>query len=92
MDRGKKREEEMEIAPIPGIRAVPAVRAPQADFRPPEVGDIEGAARPGEGEEHRQNRKAQGAEEEEQDDIMLDAEADSSGQHDESSPRIDYFV
>ena len=76
----------MEIAPIPGIRALPAVKAPQADFRPPEVFDVEGSARPGDGEGQRHGRKAAGAEENEQDDLMLDAEAEGE------APSVDYFA
>jgi hypothetical protein len=74
----------MEIAPIPGIRALQAVKGPQADFRPPEIFDIEG-------QERRQGRKAAGAEEDDKDDLMLDAENDSGEEH-EGPPRIDYFA
>jgi hypothetical protein len=81
----------MEIAPIPGIRALQAVKGPQADFRPPEIFDIEGSAKPGEGQERRQGRKAAGAEEDDKDDLMLDAENDSGEEH-EGPPRIDYFA
>jgi hypothetical protein len=77
----------MEIAPIPGIRALQAVKAPQADFRPPEIFDIEGSAKPGEGQERRQGRKAAGAEEDDKDDLMLDAENDSG-----ETSGIDYFA
>ncbi len=77
----------MEIAPIPGIRALPAVKAPQADFRPPEIFDIEGSARPGDGQGQRNGRKAAGAEEDEQDDLALDAENESG-----NTSGIDYFA
>jgi len=80
----------MEIAPIPGIRALPAVKGPQADLRPPEIFDIQGSARPGDGEGQRNGRKAAGAEENDKDDLMLDAE---SGEGQEgASPSIDYFA
>jgi hypothetical protein len=83
----------MEIAPIPGIRALPAVKAPQADFRPPEVFDIEGSARPGDGERQRQGRKAAGAEENDREDLMLDAETEPGGTIEEESARsVDYFA
>jgi hypothetical protein len=36
----------MEISPIPGIRAVPAVKAPKNDSRPSAVFDIESALGP----------------------------------------------
>jgi hypothetical protein len=82
----------MEIAPIPGIRALPAVKAPQGDFRPPEVFDIEGSARPGDSEGQRNGRKASGAEENDEDDLMVDAEAESGGGAEDSSSRVDYFA
>jgi hypothetical protein len=77
----------MEIAPIPGIRALPAVKAPQADFRPPEIFELEGSARPGDGEGQQAGRKAAGAEENDQDDLMLDAEAEPDG-----ASGVDYFA
>jgi hypothetical protein len=82
----------MEIAPIPGIRALQAVKAPQAEFRPPEIFDIEGSARPGDGQERRNGRKAAGAEENEEDDLMLGAENESGGGPEGSASRIDYFA
>ncbi|MGD0345742.1 MAG: hypothetical protein ABSA85_03245 [Terracidiphilus sp.] len=82
----------MEISPIPGIRGLPAVKASQADMRPPEIFDVEGSARPGDGEGQRGGRKAAGAEENDKDDLMLDAETES-GEGSEGSPsRIDYFA
>lgn len=86
-DRSRQESKiDMEIAPIPGIRALQAVKAARADFRPPEIFDIEGSARPGDGERQRQGRKAAGAEEEE-DDLLLDAKNESDGQS-----SIDYFA
>jgi hypothetical protein len=76
----------MEIAPIPGIRALPTVKAPQSDFRPPEIFDIEGSARPGDGEERRNRRKAAGAEENDKDDLLEDAELEGE------ASSIDYFA
>ncbi len=75
----------MEIAPIPGIRAVPAVKARQTDFRLPEIFDIEGSARAGDDQGQGQGRKAAGAEENDEDDLMLD------GARDETSS-VDYFA
>ncbi len=77
----------MEIAPIPGIRALSAVKAPRAEFRPPEIFDIEGSARPGDDQGQRQGRKAAGAEEDEEDDLMLDAANESGG-----TSSVDYFA
>jgi hypothetical protein len=83
----------MEIAPIPGIRALPAVRASQGNFRPPEVFDVEGSAKPGDGEGQPNGRKASGAEENEEDDLMLEAEAESDGTlEDNSGHSVDYFA
>lgn len=83
----------MEIAPIPGIRALQAVKAPQANFRPPEVFDIDGSARPGDREGQRGGRKASGAEENDGDDLLLDAETESGEAMGENSARsVDYFV
>lgn len=89
IDGDKQREKQMEIAPIPGIRALPAVKAAQGDFRPPEIFDIEGSARPGDGEGQRNRRKAAGAEENDKDDLLLDAETDSG---EAGLPSIDYFA
>jgi len=77
----------MEIAPIPGIRALPAVKASPTDFRLSEIIDIEGSARLGDGEGQRNRRKAAGAEEDDEDDLMLDAEVKAG---DGSS--VDYFA
>jgi hypothetical protein len=82
----------MEIAPIPGIRMLPAVRAPQGDFQPPEVFDIDGSARPGDGDRQRGGRKASGAEENDEDDLMLEAEAESGAEADAGSRQVDYFA
>ena len=80
----------MGIAPIPGIRALPSPKAAQPDFRLPEVFDIEGSARPGDDQGQRNGRKAAGAEENEQDDLILDAE-NNEGQE-ASSGHVDFFA
>jgi hypothetical protein len=88
----------MEMSPIPGIRVQPAVDAPQGDLRLPEVFEIEGSARPGDGERQRGGRKGSGAEENDadqeiEDDPMLDAETESGGTSGEGSARsVDYFA
>jgi hypothetical protein len=88
----------MEMAPIPGIRVLPAVNAPQGDFRLPEVFEIEGSAKPGDGERQRGGRKGSGAEENDaddviEDDLMLDAETDPGGTLGDGSARsVDYFA
>ncbi|MGB0064576.1 MAG: hypothetical protein WBP85_09040 [Terracidiphilus sp.] len=77
----------MEIAPIPGIRALTAVKAPRADFRPPEIFDLEGSARAGDDQAQRQGRKAAGAEEDVEDDLMLEDENESGG-----ASNVNYFA
>ncbi len=77
----------MEIAPIPGIRALTAVKAPRADFRPPEIFDLEGSARAGDDQAQRQGRKAAGAEEDDENDLMLEDENKSGG-----ASSVNYFA
>ncbi len=77
----------MEIAPIPGIRLLPAAKAPQVGLRPPEIFGIDAAARPDEGQQQRQDRKGAGAEENDPDDLLLDEDADK-----DPVPQIDYFA
>lgn len=64
----------MEIGPIPGIRGLPAVKAPQKDMQAPAIFDIDGSAKPGDGDERRNGRKAAGAEENDADDLLLEDE------------------
>lgn len=78
----------MEIAPIPGIRLLPPAKAPLTGLRPPEVFEIEAAARPDEAEQQSQRRKATGAEENDPDDILLDKDAEK----DDAPRQIDYFA
>ena len=84
----------MEISPIPGIRALRAVRAPSAGVRPPAIFDIDGSAKPGDGAGSRNSRKAAGVDEGEEDDLALDnaAEPDSDALEEVSPRSIDYFA
>ncbi len=83
----------MEITPIPGIRALPAVSAPQGNFRPPEVFNLEGSAKPGDGERQGGGRKASGAEENDEDDLLLEAETESGETSGEDSAHsVDFFA
>jgi hypothetical protein len=88
------RDVKTEIAPIPEIRALPAVRAPQAEMRPPTIFDIDAAARPGGGGEQRSGRKAAGAEESHEDDLQLEGEPAGGAQTVEDAPpkQVDYFA
>jgi hypothetical protein len=84
----------MEIGPIPGIRALPAVKAPSADLRPPAVFDIDPSAKPGEGREQGNGRKAAGAEENEEDDLELEGEMERDPEAPDKVPgrQVDYFA
>lgn len=84
----------MEIAPIPGIRALPAVRAPQAEMRAPAIFDIDPSSRPGDDAEQRNRRKAAGAEESVEDDFELEGESAGDGVDLEEAParQVDYFA
>jgi len=84
----------MEIAPIPGVRALPAVRAPQAEMRAPAIFDIDPPSRAGDSAEQRNRRKAAGAEENEDDDLAREGETTDSGADLEEAParQVDYFA
>jgi len=84
----------MEIAPIPGIRAMPAVKVQQGDFRPPAIFDIDASAKPGEGGGQRSSRKAAGAEEDGEEDLLLDGEIEPGDEAFEEVParQVDYFA
>lgn len=84
----------MEIAPIPGIRELPAVRTPQAEMRAPAIFDIDPSSRPGDDAEQRNGRKAAGAEENEEDDLALEGETTDSGADLEKVParQVDFFA
>lgn len=78
----------MEIGPIPGIRGLAAVAPRQGELRAPAVFDIDAAVKPGEGGQQRNGRKAAGAEENEEDDVMLGGEEiEGSG-----ARSVDYFA
>jgi hypothetical protein len=80
----------MEIGAIPGIAALSAGRARPAEFEAPAIFDIEGSAKPGDESAQRRNRKAAGAEENEEDDLLLGAEGEEG---DESAQKsVDYFA
>jgi len=79
----------MEIAAIPGIRAVSAIRAERKDWQAPAIFDLEGAAKPGDEIVQRTGRKAAGAEEDENDDVTSDDEGEP-GEGKEKN--VDYFA
>jgi hypothetical protein len=80
----------MEIGPIPGIRAIGAVRAQRTDWQPPAIFDIDGAARPGDGVVQRTGREAAGAEEGEDEEPMTEDESEAGGEAAEK--KVDYFA
>jgi hypothetical protein len=84
----------MEIAPIPGIHPLSAVKAQQGDFQSPATFDIDASAKPGDGGGQRSSRKAAGAEEDGEEDLLLDDEIESGGDQLEEVParQVDYFV
>ena len=84
----------MELAPIPGIRALPAVRVLHAEIRPPSIFDIDASARPDDGADQRGGRKAAGAEECAEDDLALDDERTAEAAALEAAPskQVDYFA
>ena len=89
----------MEISPIPGIRALPAVKAERAEMRPPSFFDVVASAKPGDGNGQGSRRKAAGAEEDdaenEEDGLMLDGESElTGGDAREAVParQVDYFA
>ena len=83
----------MEIGPIPGIRALPAVRAPQAEMRAPAIFDIDASSRPGDDAERRSRRKAAGAEESEEDEFAPEGEAAGGADLEDAPARqVDYFA
>lgn len=84
----------MEIAPIPGVRALTAVRATQAEMRAPAIFDIDASSRPSDDAERQSRRKAAGAEENEEDDLALPGETAGAGADLEAAParRVDYFA
>lgn len=59
----------MEIGPIPGIRAIPAIRPRPVHPEVTAFFDIEASARPGDDTYTRRSKKAAGAEENEDDEL-----------------------
>jgi len=82
----------MGIAPIPGIHPLPTVKAPEGDFAAPEVFGVDSSARPGDGERQNGGRKGSGAEENDADDPMLEAETESGAEAERGTRQVDYFA
>lgn len=82
----------MELGPIPGIRAVPAVAARQADVRAPAIFDIDASARPGDGGGQQGGRKAAGAEEDDELKVEAEDELGAETREERQPGRIDTFA
>ena len=84
----------MEIGPIPGIRALPAVKASQAELRPPAIFDVMASAKPGDGGAQGSRKKAAGAEENDADELTLEGEIEPGSESREETPvrQVDYFA
>ena len=85
----------MEISPVPGIRAVPAVKAAETELRPPAFFEIIASAKPGDGSGQGSRKKAAGAEENDAgDDLMREGDAESGGEVREKTParQVDFFA
>jgi len=80
----------MEIAPIPGIRAVSAVRARAEGLQAPSIFDIDQSEKPADRGVQRVDRKAAGAEEDAEDESM--AEGESEAGDEETQKSVDYFA
>ncbi len=82
----------MELGPIPGIRALPAVGARQADVRSPAIFDIDASARPGDGGGQQGGRKAAGAEEDDELRVEEGDELGAEALEDRQKGSIDTFA
>lgn len=66
----------MEISPIPAIRTMAMVKVPSGEGQPLAVLDVEASARPNDGRDQRNGRKAAGAEEDELESLTAEGEAE----------------
>ncbi len=87
----------MEIGPIPGIRAVQAVKSRPVDPELSPLFDVESSARAGDDTYTGSNRKAAGAEENEDDEDGEELEEQESapareGHHDDGVSPISFFA
>jgi hypothetical protein len=82
----------MELGPIPGIRALPAVGARQADVRTPAIFDIDASARPGDDGGQQGGRKAAGAEEHDELKVEAEHELGTETREERLPRRIDIFA
>jgi len=79
----------MELSPIPGIRAVSAVRPRTEGLQAPSIFDVDRSEKPAERNVQRADRKASGAEEDAEEELM--AKADEPDEE-EAGKSVDYFA
>jgi len=80
----------MEISPIPGINAVGAVRARAEGLQAPSIFDIDQSEKPADRSVQRVDRKASGAEENAEDELMVEGESEAG--EEEIQKSVDYFA
>ncbi len=84
----------MEIGPLPGIRALPAMKTGRAGLEPPAVFDVEASAKPGDSDRQGTGRKGAGAEENDKDDLLTGGEGEPGDDGQDGIPKrtVDYFA
>jgi hypothetical protein len=84
----------MEIGPIPGIRMVPAVKAPPAETGLKARFEIDASARPGDDSYTGSSKKGAGAEENDEEELEEEPEeqAEDKAPGGESGPSISFFA
>jgi hypothetical protein len=82
----------MEIGPVPGVRGLGSVPAVKPGLRAPSIFDLEGTARPGDGEVTRNERKAEGAEEDVEDELSAEEEPQRGADDEPSQKNVDFFA
>ncbi len=82
----------MEISPIPGIRALPAVKAPPVDLRLSAVFDIENSSGPGDDTYSGSGRKALGGQDDEAEESLLEQDSASESPNDGFGGSINILV
>jgi hypothetical protein len=90
----RSRRAEMEIGPIPGIRALPAIKPARNDQQPPAVFDVDGVSKPTDNGHQGNGRKAAGAEEYDDNDLMVEDDIEVESETPEEAPprQVDYFA
>jgi hypothetical protein len=75
----------VEIGPIPGVRALGVVGRRRTESQEPAVLDIDGSAKPGDGNVQTDAKKTAGAEEDGDDELVVEDE-------NEPQKNVDYFA